>query len=77
MKELQALVAAINTLPKEHQITLTPHLLAVQQKQSRKSDILNLIQEALGQLRLDMKYLIFDLEATRRERNALKTLLEK
>ena len=26
-------------------------------------------QEALSQLRLDMKYLIFDLEATRRERD--------
>jgi hypothetical protein len=27
------------------------------------------VQEALGQLRLDMKYLVFDLEATRRERD--------
>ena len=26
---------------------------------------------ALSQLRLDMKYLVFDLEATRRERDAL------
>ena len=30
------------------------------------------MQEALSQLRLDMKYLVFDLEATRRERDALK-----
>jgi hypothetical protein len=27
------------------------------------------VQDALGQLRLDMKYLLFDLEATRRERD--------
>jgi hypothetical protein len=33
---------------------------------------LTLVQEALSQLRLDMKYLVFDLEATRRERDALR-----
>jgi len=77
MKELKALVAAVNTLPKEHQATLAPHLLAVQQRHSRRKSILDLIQEALGQLRLDMKYLMFDLEATRRERDTLKTQLEK
>lgn len=35
----------------------------------RRTRILGLLQEALGQLRLDLKYLIFDLEATRRERD--------
>lgn len=77
MKVLKALVEAIDRLPKEHQITLAPHLLAVQQRHSRRSNILNLIQEAIGQLRLDMKYLMFDLEATRRERDTLKVQLEK
>ena len=38
----------------------------------RRRRILNLVQEALSQLRLDMKYLVFDLEATRRERDALQ-----
>jgi hypothetical protein len=36
----------------------------------RRRRILSLVQDALGQLRLDMKYLMFDLEATRRERDA-------
>jgi hypothetical protein len=35
----------------------------------RRHRIINLVQEAIAQLRLDMKYLIFDLEATRRERD--------
>jgi hypothetical protein len=35
----------------------------------RRTRVLDLVQEALSQLRLDMKYLIFDLEATRRERD--------
>jgi len=38
----------------------------------RRRRILNLVQEALSQLRLDMKYLVFDLEATRRERDSLR-----
>ena len=38
----------------------------------RRKRILTLVQEALSQLRLDMKYLMFDLEATRRERDALQ-----
>lgn len=38
----------------------------------RRRRILDLVQEALSQLRVDMKYLLFDLECTRRERDALK-----
>jgi hypothetical protein len=43
---------------------------------TRRRRILNLVQEALSQLRLDMKYLIFDLEATRRERDQYKAMIE-
>lgn len=43
--------------------------------QKRKTHILGLVQEAMSQLRLDMKYLIFDLEATRRERDRYKARL--
>jgi len=35
----------------------------------RRTYVLSLVREALSQLRVDMKYLIFDLEATRRERD--------
>jgi hypothetical protein len=38
----------------------------------RRKNMLNLIREALGQLRLDLKYMAFDLEATRRERDVLR-----
>jgi hypothetical protein len=43
----------------------------------RRRRILNLVQDALSQLRLDMKYLVFDLEATRRERNSFRQELEE
>ena len=45
-------------------------------EEPRQVGILSLVQEALSQLRLDMKYLVFDLEATRRERDAYKQSLE-
>ena len=43
----------------------------------RRRRILNLVQEALSQLRLDVKYLMFDLEATRRERDEYRLKLEE
>jgi len=42
----------------------------------RRRRILSLVQEALSQLRLDIKYLMFDLEVTRQERDALRQELE-
>jgi hypothetical protein len=42
----------------------------------RRRRILSLVQEALSQLRLDVKYLLFDLEVTRRERDELRAQLE-
>jgi len=44
---------------------------------NRKAKILNMVRDALSQLRMDMKYLLFDLEATRRERDEYKAQLEK
>ena len=49
--------------------------MAMQWKRRRR--ILNLVQDALAQLRLDMKYLVFDLEATRRERDDARHELEE
>jgi len=47
----------------------------VGEHQDRKTKIIGLVQEALSQLRLDIKYLGFDLEATRRERDEYKKRL--
>ncbi len=43
----------------------------------RRRRILNLVQEALAQLRLDIKYLMFDLEMTRKERDQLRAQLDE
>jgi hypothetical protein len=78
MNELEALTQAVTILPVEHQRQLAPFLKRVEEGYNRRRRrILNLVQEALSQLRLDMKYLLFDLESTRRERDHYKAELEK
>lgn len=67
--DLLELIAAVDALPIEQRIGLLPALRRVTESSVRRRRILTLVQEALGQLRLDMKYLVFDLEATRRERD--------
>ena len=71
-KDVADLAAAVASLPAEHRSRLEPLMFRVVESTKRRRRILNLVQEALSQLRLDMKYLVFDLEATRRERDALK-----
>ncbi|HEY2840782.1 MAG TPA: transcriptional regulator [Pirellulales bacterium] len=66
----------ISDLPPEMQDRLAPALLRVVDSTQRRRRILALVQDALGQLRLDMKYLMFDLEATRRERDELRAELD-
>lgn len=75
--ELQELAQAIDALPAHYRDAVTPALTRVVECSTRRRRILNLVQEALSQLRLDMKYLIFDLEATRRERDQYKEMLEQ
>ncbi len=66
----------ITTLPGEYRTRLEPVFARVMESTRRRRRILTLVQEALSQLRLDMKYLVFDLEATRRERDAYRQLLD-
>jgi hypothetical protein len=75
--DLNELVQYISELPEEYRTKLNPAVTRVQESVRRRRRILGLVQEALSQLRLDMKYLMFDLEATRRERDALKAELDR
>lgn len=75
--ELVELTRAIEALPPAQRLTLQPALQRVLESTARRRKILQLVQEALGQLRLDMKYLVFDLEATRRERDSYQEMVRK
>jgi len=62
----------IAALPEELQQDLSECYTRVVESTKRRRRILNLVQEALAQLRLDIKYLTFDLDMTRRERDELR-----
>jgi len=74
--DLLRLASAIRALPEEHSHDLLPALERVIESTKRRRRILNMVQDALSQLRLDMKYLMFDVEATRRERDEYHARLE-
>jgi hypothetical protein len=69
---LNELTREIENLPEVYRHRLMPLMGRIAQSSARRRRTLQLMQEALGQLRLDMKYLMFDLEATRRERDAYR-----
>ena len=73
--DLVQLEAAIRGLPPQYSQSLEPIMVRVIESTRRRRRILTLVQDALSQLRLDMKYLMFDLEATRRERDAFRDKL--
>ena len=75
-EDVRELMEAVALLPVEHRRRLQPILDRVTESTKRRRRILHLVQEALSQLRLDMKYLMFDLEATRRERDACRKQLD-
>ena len=70
-KDLVELGTLINELPLALRHRIEPAYTRVVESTRRRRRILTLVQEALGQLRMDMKYLLFDLDATRDERDAL------
>jgi hypothetical protein len=67
--ELLDLQRVIDALPPAQRLTIQPAFQRVVESTNRRRKILQLVQDSIGQLRLDMKYLVFDLEATRRERD--------
>ncbi len=75
-KDLLELADAISALPAPFRTSLEPLAARVLESTRRRRRILTLVQDALSQLRLDMKYLVFDLEATRRERDTFRRELE-
>lgn len=75
-RELVELGRRLSKLPAANQADLMPLYQHVTESVRRRRRILSLVQEALSQLRLDIKYLMFDLEVTREERDALRQRLD-
>ena len=75
--EAQLLADAIKQLPPEQQAHIAQPLHELLSKLGRQKRIISLVHSTLGQLRVDMKYLVFDLESTQRERDEYKRQLEE
>ncbi len=75
--EINDLIKCIRELPEAQRQKLEGCADRIVEFTQRRRRILNLVQDALGQLRLDMKYLMFDLDATRRERDECRKELDE
>jgi hypothetical protein len=75
--KLSELIHQINHLPPEERDQLTKLADDAKERHQRMNKTVNELQESLDYLRLSVKYLVFDLEATRRENQYLRKLLEK
>jgi chromosome segregation ATPase len=76
-KKLAELVAEIGTLPEEERTRLEQLAEETKQRHNDLKKTVHSLQESLDFLRLSIKYLLFDLEATRRENSYLRKMLEQ
>jgi hypothetical protein len=75
--KLAELMGEISTLPPAEREKLEQLASETRQRHERLTATVNGLQESLDYLRLSIKYLVFDLEATRRENNYLRKMLEE
>jgi hypothetical protein len=75
--KLSELMGEISTLPKAEREKLTAMAQETQSRHAKLKKTVNDLQESLDYIRLSIKYLVFDLEATRRENAYLRKMLEQ
>ena len=71
------LLRKIGQLPEDQRSRLTQLAEATKERRARIKSSVTELQESLDYLRLSVKYLVFDLEATRRENQYLRGLIER
>jgi len=75
--KLAELVAEIATLPAGERAKLELMAEETRQRHQKLKQTVATLQESIDYLRLSIKYLLFDLEATRRENSYLRKMLEE
>lgn len=76
-KKLGDLLEQIGSLPTSEREKLSQLADETKERQVRMKKTVSELQDSLDYLRLSIKYIMFDLEATRRENAYLRKLLEK
>jgi hypothetical protein len=75
--KLAELMGEISTLPAGERAKLQQLADETRQRHEHLRQTVSSLQESLDYLRLSIKYLVFDLEATRRENGYLRKMLEE
>lgn len=76
-KKLGELIAQIDGLPPDQKEQLQVLAEETKARQAKIRKTMKDLQDSLDYLRLSVKYMVFDLEATRRENEYLRRMLEK
>lgn len=76
-RKLAELVAEIGTLPADERARLESLAQQTRERHEKLRQTVSNLQESIDFLRLSIKYLLFDLEATRRENKQLRKMLEE
>lgn len=76
-KKLAELVAEIGTLPESDRAKLEMLAEETRERHQKLKQTVSNLQESIDFLRLSIKYLLFDLEATRRENRQMRKMLEE
>ena len=74
--KLGELLGHIGSIPDSERPKLEALASETRQRHDRMKKTIGELQESLDYLRLSVKYLVFDLEATRRENKYLRNLIE-
>jgi nitric oxide reductase activation protein len=74
--KLGQLLDQINTLPASERPKLEALAAETRDRHERMKKTIGELQDSLDHLRLSVKYLVFDLEATRRENKYLRSLID-
>jgi len=75
--KLGQMLDQISDLPADQKERLTGLADEARERHARMKKTVSDLQDSLDYLRLSIKYIMFDLEATRRENSYLRKLLEK
>jgi len=75
--KLANLMGEINTLPEGERKKLANLAEETRERHDKMKKTVGDLQESLDYLRLSIKYLVFDLEATRRENKYLRDMMDK
>lgn len=76
-QKLGELIKQIDTVPESERTDLVKLAEETKTRHERMKKTIGDLQDSLDYLRLSVKYLVFDLEATRRENQYLRKLLDR